>query len=244
MRMQIWGALDILDGKVVILSQGLASNPRIVSHDPVRTALELENRGVYGVHVVDLDAALGIGNNRETIFRLIDALNVPIEVGGGVRRLDDATSLVRAGVTRIVIGTLPLKSAEETKLIINSIGRDKVVAALDYSNGLVRTNGWKIKTDITLSEAIRKVRLLGIECFIITAIDRDGTDRGPDLHTYCSLLRQFPSLYLFAAGGIRDSEDISILGSAGVAGVVIGKALYEGRLDFGKTNSREIQPQG
>ena len=220
-------AVDVLDGRGVRLVQG--DYDRVdVAGDP----LELVRRAAAGspplVHVVALGAARDGGAPLELASAVVAAAApVPVQLGGGVRSVADAVALAAAGVARVMIGTAAFG---ETPLA-EFVDAVELVVAVDVAGGIVRTAGWRESSGLTTAEALGRCTAAGVRSVLCTAIDRDGTRRGPDL----DLLREVRSLYageLLAAGGIRDRADVDAVRALGADGVVVGRAWLEGTLQL------------
>jgi len=226
--MEVIPAVDIMKGKVVRLLKGDPKFAKPYEHlgDPVAIAKRWEAEGAAIIHVVDLDAALGLGNNIGMIEEIVKAVKVPVQVGGGIRSLDEARRIFDKGVTRVILGSLALKDPSAIRTLLEEFGENRVAVALDNLNGIVMIQGWKMSANVTVDHAVAKFSGIGVNLFFITSIARDGTLSGPDLETVALLCRQ--GVRVIAAGGIRSLEDLAALKRLGVYGVVVGKALYEG----------------
>jgi len=230
--MEVIPAVDIMKGKVVRLVRG---DPRLASSyehlgDPVSLARRWESEGARFIHVVDLDAALGMGRNLSVVELLVNSVDVPVQVGGGIRSLESARKLLSIGVERVIIGSLVFSDSSAVKTLLEEAGAKHVVIALDNREGIVMIRGWKTSAGITVDGAAEKFRKLGVKLFLVTSVARDGTLSGPDLETLSGLCRC--GLDVIAAGGVRSIDDLLALKRLGVYGVVVGKALYEGRFSL------------
>jgi phosphoribosylformimino-5-aminoimidazole carboxamide ribotide isomerase len=225
--MEIIPSIDLYGGKVVRLVKGDPKAVTIYSNDPVNTAERWAQEGVHAIHVVDLDSALGTGtDNREHILKIISAVKIPVQVGGGIRDLQYASVLLKLGVARIVLGTLAFKDPAVVKKIATSFGYQKVAVALDYVGEDVMVRGWTTSTGISIRDAVTKFQNLGVNIFLMTSVERDGTLIGPDYRTLRNILSISP-VKLIASGGISSLHDLLHLKEIGVYGAIIGKALYE-----------------
>jgi len=230
--MDVIPAVDIMKGKVVRLVKGDPRLARSYEHlgDPVSLARRWEAEGARFIHVVDLDAALNLGENLSVIELLVKSVDVPVQVGGGIRSLKLACKLLSIGVERVIVGSLAFSDPSAVKALLEKVGAEHVVVALDHSEGVVMIRGWKISAGVTVDEAAEGFRRLGVELFLVTSVARDGTLSGPDFKTLSRLCRS--GLRVIAAGGIRSLEDLLALKRLGASGVVVGKALYEGRFSL------------
>ena len=225
--MMVIPAIDIMDGQVVRLTKGdeEARTNYGDSGSPLDTARRWRREGAEYLHVIDLDATLGRGDNRELVQAIIDDLEIPVQIGGGIRSLESARSLLDEGVARIILGSLAMKSPESVSSLREEYGGDRIVVALDHRRGIVLDKGWKGSTGRPLDEALREFTDLGLKWFLITDTDRDGTLEGPDTETYSKLSGDAS---IIASGGVGSLGDLTTLVGTGVEAVVVGKALYEG----------------
>ena len=232
--MQIIPAIDLMGGKIVRLTRGDPETSKSYEHlgDPVAVARKWETEGADAVHIIDLDAALDRGNNIEVIREVVRAIRVPVQVGGGIRTLDVARSLLAMGAHRVILGALAFNEASAVTNLLNGFENDRVVVALDYLNGQIMVKGWKTPTKMTVEKTITKFLGLGARLFLVTSIEKDGTLAGPDYRMLAMVCR-WPEANVIAAGGIGKLDDLVMLRQIGVDGVVIGKALYEGRFNLG-----------
>jgi phosphoribosylformimino-5-aminoimidazole carboxamide ribotide isomerase len=230
--MQIFPAIDLLDGKAVRLQQGRRDSAKIYSERPWEVAKSWSGLGVPRVHVVDLDAAFaratgGDANNRATIKKIVEAAGVDVEVGGGVRSIEDCQRLFDVGVKYVVMGTAAIK---DPTFVTKACAQfpHRVVVAVDAREGKVSVEGW---TEDTLSDALEigaAVATAGAGAVLYTDIGRDGMRTGPNLEATARLGRRIAPCPVIASGGVSRLEDIDMLIGTGAAAVVIGKALYEG----------------
>ena len=225
-------AIDLIDGKCVRLSQGDYKQKIQYDDDPVKRAASFVAQGATYLHIVDLDAAKDPGvNNRDTIRSIIDAVDIPLEVGGGVRSRRDVEELLRMGVHRCILGTVILKAEDVTRSLVSEYGK-RVVAGIDARDGLVRVSGWTEGSSVTALDLGERARDMGFSHIIYTDISRDGMLQGPNVEAIRAMVRQ-TGLPLIAAGGISSMDDLHAIKSMGdsrIEGVIAGKAIYEGRI--------------
>jgi len=225
--MELYPAIDLRGGRAVRLWQGDFDKETVYGTDPVAVAERFVQAGARWLHVVDLDAARGEGSNLDMVVAITKALPVRVETGGGVR--DD--TLLRAGVDRVVIGSLAVANREyAAQLIAENPGR--VAIGLDHRDGELQVRGWEERGDVQLLEAIGWPEFAGAAAFIVTDIGRDGTLAGPDVDGLASVL-DATTVDVIASGGVSSLDDIETLTSLEadgrrLAGVIVGKALYEG----------------
>ncbi len=228
--MKIIPAIDLMDGQVVRLVRGDPNKKTVYSNTPLEIAKKWENAGVDMLHIVDLDAALGIGSNLEIIKKLVSKLTVPVEIAGGLR--DEYTIIeVSKWAERVVLGTLAFKDKETVLKIAETIGKDKLVISVDQIDGIIVVNGWQTSTETKLLDGMNKFLQLGFSEFLLTSVNRDGTMQGPDLESLqqaCSL----KNANVIASGGISDIADIKKVKTVNAYGVILGKALYENKISI------------
>ena len=228
--MEIIPAVDLMKGKVVRLLRGNPKTVKSYDHlgDPVGIARKWEEQGASSLHIIDLDAALGMGENMDTINEIAHGVKVPLQVGGGIRSLERAKSLLEHGIGRIILGSLAFSEPQAVKELEEKFGQDRLIVALDHQDGTVVVNGWKASTGLNIDEALAGFLDLRIKAFLVTSTAVDGTLAGPDFKTLgraCTCCRA----RVIAAGGISSLNDLIVLKRIGVVGAVVGKALYEGR---------------
>ncbi|HUF33313.1 MAG TPA: 1-(5-phosphoribosyl)-5-[(5-phosphoribosylamino)methylideneamino] imidazole-4-carboxamide isomerase [Acidimicrobiales bacterium] len=221
----LYPAIDLRGGRCVRLYQGDFSRETVYGDDPVAVARAYEDAGAPWIHVVDLDASRGQGSNRELVIAVAAAVSVPVQTGGGVRD----TSLLDEGVSRIVLGSVAVGEPDlAARLIQEAPGQ--VAIGLDHWDGQVRVRGWEDGAGVELFEALAWPELSGAASFVVTNIARDATLEGPDLDGYRRLL-EVTDTPVVASGGVGSLDDLRALDCIGVSGVIVGKALYEGRFD-------------
>jgi len=227
--MKIIPAVDLLDGKVVRLVKGDPKNKIVYSDDPVQTAKKWEQEGADALHIVDLDATLTRGSNASIVKKITEQVSIPVQVAGGIRSIDLAQELLK-NVDRIVLGTLAYNDSTSVEKLVNEFGGDKIVVAIDQMHGKVMIDGWRKSSGMDMFDAIEKFKQVSVKYFLLTSIDRDGTLSGPDidaLNQACS-----KNVNIIASGGISSNEDISKVKQTGAYGVILGKALYDGKVDI------------
>jgi phosphoribosylformimino-5-aminoimidazole carboxamide ribotide isomerase len=225
-------AIDLISGKCVRLAQGDYGRKTEYSKDPVETARSFEEQGAGYIHIVDLDAAKGEGKqNRDTIKQIAAAVGVPVQVGGGVRGRDDVLKLLDMGVQRMVLGTIIVKSPDAVRELVLEFG-ERLVAGIDAREGMVKMRGWTQDAGIEAVDLGLRVKDLGFSLIVLTDITRDGMMEGPNLDDVRRMARA-TGLPIIVAGGVSRIEDVAALKEMeeeGVAGVISGRAIYEGTL--------------
>jgi phosphoribosylformimino-5-aminoimidazole carboxamide ribotide isomerase len=230
--MRVIAAVDIMGGSVVRLVKGNPANKVEYSNDPVETAKKWENVGADMLHVVDLDAAFSTGSNSELITKISEAVRIPLQIAGGIRSLEKAEEVLSMA-SRVVIGTMAYREPEVIrKLVKKNAGR--VAISVDQIDGMVMVKGWKESTGTRVADAISQFLAIGVDEFLLTSIDRDGTLQGPDIKT---LADAAVSARIIASGGISSIEDVIRIRSAGCSSVIIGKAMYDGRVSIEKVKA-------
>lgn len=234
--MKVLAAIDIMNGDVVRLTKGDQSTKKVYSNDPVQVAKKWANDGADMLHIVDLDAAFGNeSSNLSIISEILDSVNIPIQIGGGIRDTEIFEKIVNMGFSKIVVGTMAYRNVNELRLLSKNYG-DKIVISLDEINGNVMIEGWKSSSDYKVEDAINKFNKLGISNFLLTSIIKDGTLSGPDIVTLNSINTDRKSK-IIASGGISSLVDVLRVRSIGCDSVILGKALYEERLDIKKVKA-------
>ncbi|RDI96682.1 1-(5-phosphoribosyl)-5-[(5-phosphoribosylamino)methylideneamino]imidazole-4-carboxamide isomerase [Meiothermus sp. QL-1] len=226
-------AVDIQGGRVVRLYEGDPSRETVYFNDPVEAALHWQAQGAPMLHLVDLDAATGRGENRKVIADIAQNLGVPFQVGGGVRSLEAAQALLALGAQRVVVGTVAVKAPGVLEAMLETLGPERVVVSLDARGLEVVVSGWTEATPLQVPEACRRFWAAGVRTLIYTDVRRDGTLRGLDQGPVRVVRAAWPG-QLIAGGGIASEADLEALRGLGVEGALVGRALYEGRIDLGR----------
>lgn len=233
--MLIIPAIDIKNGKCVRLLQGDPEKETVYSDSPFDMAKKFASLGAKRVHVVDLDGAFdGRPVNHEAIIKMAAELDIEIEVGGGIRNFDHASMYIDAGVEKIIIGTIIL---EEGFRDFAEKYFPYIIAGVDARDGLVATHGWKNKSEINALDLIKLLHKMNITEVIYTDISTDGMLGGPNYISIENILKEVPGTKLVASGGISSLDDIRKLyqfKSIGLAGCILGKSIYDGRIDLKK----------
>ncbi len=230
MSFTIYAAIDLAGGKAVRLWQGQRARSRVVADDPVALARRLVADGARFLHVVDLDAAFADGENREVIARIIAAAGVPVQAGGGVRHRTGFEALVAAGAARVVLGTLVVDRPEVLTSLL-AADPERVVVAADVRGSRVVADGWTRDGGDDLADMAARMRGVGVRHLLVTAVERDGTGDGPDHAVLQRAVNAFgPGV--IASGGVGSVDDVARLAplaGQGLAGVVVGSLLVDGR---------------
>ncbi|MGQ9719815.1 MAG: 1-(5-phosphoribosyl)-5-[(5-phosphoribosylamino)methylideneamino]imidazole-4-carboxamide isomerase [Candidatus Jordarchaeum sp.] len=229
--MLVMPSVDILAGKCVRLTKGSPDTAKVYYKNPIDAALRWQNEGAEAIHVIDLDAALGLGDNLDIITNLIKTVNAKVEVGGGIRSLDKAVELYSQGAERVILGSEAVKNPEIVSDLAQKIGSNHLMVSLDYKKDKVAVEGWKKVTRYNLFQMASTMERSGAGWILSTSVSRDGTFKGVDLKTIEKLV-QSVKIRVVASGGVRNLDDILNLKKIGVSGVVIGKAFFEGTIDL------------
>jgi phosphoribosylformimino-5-aminoimidazole carboxamide ribotide isomerase len=227
---QVIPAIDLMNGKIVRLSRGDPKTAKVYDQfgNPLETAGKWREEGAKKLHIIDLDAAFGTGNNLSTIAKIAESIGLPIQVGGGIRTEKVAEKLFATGINQVILGALAFSDPKAVEQIREKFGAEHLIVALDNRDGKIMVEGWKTPTAFGIREALKKFALLKVSTFLITSIMKDGTLSGPDLDTL-SRACQYPNVNIIAAGGISSLNDLTALKRVGVEAAVVGKAIYEGR---------------
>ncbi len=226
--MKVIPAVDIMGGQVVRLVKGDPANKIVYGSEPSEMARKWEAAGADMIHVVDLDAAFGTGNNKEAITKLVSSVKVPVQVAGGIRTADAAKDMLEKA-SRVVIGTMAYSDPEAVRKLAKKYP-GKIVVSIDQSGGNVMVKGWKESTNVSVRDAVVQFPGMGVEDFLLTSIDRDGTLAGPDVETLSQAAGVNSRAKIIASGGISGVDDVVRVKSAGCAAVILGKAMYDGKV--------------
>jgi phosphoribosylformimino-5-aminoimidazole carboxamide ribotide isomerase len=229
--LQLIPAIDLMNGKIVRLTRGKAETAKFYESKfgtPLEAAKRWRDEGASKLHIIDLDAAFGLGNNHTVIAEVAKNIDLPIQVGGGIRSYETADALFKTGITQVILGALAFSDQSAISKIQKKFGADSVIVALDNKDGQIMVEGWKTSAAMTVDEALEKYTTMSVIHFLITSIAQDGMLSGPDLLTLSGAV-QCPNAKIIAAGGIGTIGDLAALKEIGIEGVVIGKALYESK---------------
>ncbi len=230
--MQLYPAIDIKEGKCVLLTQGVFDNIKVYSDSPSQIAKLWVSQGATFLHLVDLDGALaGKAVNGAIIKEIIEAVDVPVQLGGGIRSEEAVKSILDLGVHRVIIGTKAVKEPEFIKVLIERFGPEQIVAGIDAKDGKVAVEGWEKVSTLTAIELCSKMKEYGVRHVVYTDISRDGMLTGPNISATKKLTEEI-GMDIIASGGVSCMEDLQKLYEEGIGGTIIGKALYEKRLNL------------
>jgi len=237
--MRIIPAVDVLDGAAVRLTRGDYGAVTVYSDDPGSVASRWAADGVSLVHVVDLEAAR-TGRRQLGVLAAMAGQGTDLQLGGGIRTAQDARDVIDAGASRVVIGSVLVADEPETARIVDSVGSDRVVAAIDVRDGRAVGSGW-LDDGVTVDEMAERITRTGIVAALVTGIERDGTMEGPDIDLLGQVRVLLPDVELIASGGVGSLDDLRSLATPpGLAdGAIVGRALYEGRFTLAQAMSLE-----
>ncbi|CAK8053597.1 1-(5-phosphoribosyl)-5-[(5-phosphoribosylamino)methylideneamino]imidazole-4-carboxamide isomerase [Eupransor demetentiae] len=224
-------AIDLKSGRSVRLYQGDYDKEMVINPDPLIQVREIEAAGLDHLHLVDLDGAkAGQAVNLETIQKIRKQSKLFIELGGGIRTMEQIDSYLSLGINRVILGSVALKNPALVKQALEKYGPDKIVVGVDGRDGKVATEGWLTGSEQTFDEIIAAMSAYGVRNFIVTDISRDGTLAGPNIDFLLTLQKKFPTSKIIASGGIASLADVKALQAVGLDDIIVGRALYDGQL--------------
>lgn len=230
-------AIDLKDGRCVRLAQGRKEDATIYESDPVDVARRFESAGALMIHVVDLDGAFSSGEspNHAIAREIFSSVKIPVQFGGGMRSIADVKLTIECGAARVVVGTIAVESPETLAKLVKLFGA-RVCVSIDAREGEVLVRGWERETKVSAIDLARQIARAGIRRIVYTDVARDGMLSGPDIETSCEVARA-SGLRVTVSGGVSSLEDLRRLRDSGeplVDSVIVGKALYEGRISLEK----------
>lgn len=232
--MVILPAIDIKDGRCVRLLKGDYSTVHQVANDYMETALDFKKSGAKWIHMVDLDGAKdGSTANKNIFFDVAKNTSLKVEVGGGIRNLETIEMYLSGGISRVILGSVACKNPELVKLAVKEFG-DKIAVGIDAKKGMVMTEGWLEKSNVSYLELAVRMCEYGVKYFIFTDIDKDGTLSGPN-HYKTKKLSETVKKYdanVIASGGIKTIENLKTLKKNGIYGSICGKSIYSGTINL------------
>ena len=230
--MKLYPAIDLKDGKCVRLLQGDYNEVTVYGENPGEMAKKWEYLGGDFLHIVDLDGAkAGKEINGEAIRQIVEAINIPIELGGGIRSIEDISLQLSRGVNRVILGSAAIKNRALVKEALDTFGPDKIVVGVDAKGGMVAVEGWLEVTDTSALTFCQELEKMGVQTVIYTDIAKDGMMQGPNIEETEKLVKE-THLDIVASGGVSSLEDLKALEKIGVYGAIIGKAIYTGAIDL------------
>jgi phosphoribosylformimino-5-aminoimidazole carboxamide ribotide isomerase len=229
--MRIIPAIDIIDGKCVRLTQGDYAQKKVYHENPVDVARSFEDAGLKYLHLVDLDGAkAGSVVNWKVVEAITSQTSMSVDFGGGIKTAQEIQRLFDLGVQQVNLGSIAVKEPLTVKQWLSDFGVEKIILSADVKGELIAISGWQENSSLTISAFLKDYLQHGIEFVTCTDISTDGMLTGPNIELYKRLLLTFPQLHLIASGGVSSIDDILELRRIGVDGVIIGKAIYEGKI--------------
>lgn len=232
--MEIIPAIDISNGKCVRLYKGQKGTETIYFDNPLEAIEFWAKNGAERLHFIDLDGAWGSDVNKKLLYEMIKAApnQTKIQIGGGIRSIESALELIKLGADRIILGTFAIKNPKGVKNLLELIGSDKIIIAIDYRKEKVAIQGWTVLSNKNPFSFGRELEQLGVKYILFSSIEADGTLTGPDFENIRKMINSVKNTSIYVAGGVRNVEDLEVLKRIGVKGVIIGKAFYEHILPF------------
>ncbi|WP_432647654.1 1-(5-phosphoribosyl)-5-[(5-phosphoribosylamino)methylideneamino]imidazole-4-carboxamide isomerase [Mitsuokella sp.] len=232
--MLIFPAIDIRGGKCVRLLKGDFDKETVFSDQPEEMAKKWQAQGAEFLHLVDLDGALkGKSQNLATVEKIIAAVDIPVELGGGIRTMENIDDVLKLGVRRVILGSVAVRNPELVKEACAKYG-DRIVVGIDAKDGIVAVDGWGVSGDVEATELAKEMKKAGVKTIIYTDISRDGTLAGVNVEATAKLARE-SGVNIVASGGVKSIDDIKALKpyeKDGIEGVIVGKSIYMGTLDL------------
>lgn len=229
--MEIIPAIDIIDGKCVRLTHGDYNQKKIYNENPLEVAKEFEDAGIKRLHLVDLDGAKeGVIKNWKVLEAISAKTSLLIDFGGGIKTEKDVQIVFNSGAALATVGSIAVKDEETFTDWLNKFGSKKFLLGADVKDEKITVSGWMEQTEIRIYDFIEKYFEKGVTQLFCTDISKDGALQGPSTGLYKNILQKFPELHFIASGGVSSVEDVHQLLEIGCKGVIIGKAIYEGRI--------------
>ena len=236
--MRIIPAIDIIDGKCVRLVQGDYAQKTVYNENPLDVARSFQDAGLTHLHLVDLDGAkAGKVVSWQVIETVVRGTSLKVDFGGGIKTTDEVQRLLDIGVTQVNLGSIAVKEPEKITEWIQQFGADKIILSADVKNEMISIDGWQQNSTINIVTFLRSYIQKGIEHVTCTDISTDGMLTGPNIELYKKVLLSFPQLHLIASGGVSSLEDLYELKLIGADGVIVGKAIYEGKIALADLNN-------
>jgi phosphoribosylformimino-5-aminoimidazole carboxamide ribotide isomerase len=231
--MQIIPAIDIIEGKCVRLTQGDYAQMKIYNEDPLEVARQFEDVGLQRLHLVDLDGAkAGMIKNWKVLEKIAGKTSLIIDFGGGIKTEKDINIVFNSGAALATVGSIAVKDEETFTAWLSQYGPDKFLLGADVKNEKIAVHGWQETTDLWIYDFIENYISKGVQQIFCTDVNKDGLLQGPSIDLYKNIIKKFPDLHFIASGGVSNIDDVSKLQEAGCKGVIIGKAIYEGRINI------------
>jgi len=231
--MEIIPAIDIIEGKCVRLSQGDYNTKKEYSANPLAMAQKYEEIGLSHIHIVDLEGAKnGQPVNLKSLAQITNQTELFIDYGGGIKTEEDLQSVFEKGADQITAGSVAVKHRNRVEKWLERYGREKIILGADIKGEKIAVDGWQNQTEVNIFDFIDSYLEAGIQYVICTDISKDGMLEGPAVSLYTDLVDKYPDLDIIASGGVSAAEDLKKLKETGVKGTIVGKAIYEGKIDL------------
>lgn len=231
--MRIIPAIDIIDGKCVRLTQGDYDQKTIYNENPVEVARSFEDAGLQHLHLVDLDGAkAGRVTNWKVVEAITSGTKLHVDFGGGIKTSEEIARLFTLGVRQVNLGSIAVKNPQLVEQWIQQFGPDRIILSADVRNELVAISGWQEESGLSVFDFINDYLERGLRYVTCTDIHTDGMLKGPNVSLYEKILKQFPDIRLIASGGVSNINDLHTLRETSVDGVIVGKAIYEGKISL------------
>lgn len=231
--MQIIPAIDIIDGKCVRLTQGDYAQKTVYNENPLEVAKEFEGAGLKRLHLVDLDGAKeGTVKNWAVLQQIAANTSLSIDFGGGIKQDKDLKIVFESGAAYATVGSLAVKQPDIFQGWLNDYGADKFLLGADVKSEKIAVAGWLETTDIDIYDFLTDYVVKGIQQVFCTDVSKDGKLEGPSIDLYKKIIEKFPSLWFIASGGVSSMDDLYALKAIGCSGAIVGKAIYEGRIQL------------
>lgn len=236
--MRLYPAIDIKNGQCVRLKKGLFNEVTVYSEHPEQIAQQFEAAGARFIHTVDLDGALkGRSVNAETIRKIVAGVSIPVQLGGGIRTLENIQDALELGISRVIIGTKAVEQPTFIREAIDRFGADRIVVGIDAKDGKAAVEGWAKLSEQTALDLALAMKEIGVRTLVYTDISKDGMLSGPNV-TQTKLLSDQTGMDIIASGGMSCMQDLDRIHAAGIHGAIIGKALYEKQINLQEAVSR------
>ena len=236
--MRLYPAIDIKNGQCVRLRQGVFEDTTVYANEPFEVAQEFEADGAKFLHIVDLDGALrGTGANDAALKKIVENVTIPVEIGGGIRTMEDIEHRLGLGVTRVILGTVAVENPDFVKEAVEKFGADKIVVGIDAKDGMVAIKGWETISNVDAVTLALSMKEMGVKTIIYTDISKDGMLCGPNFAQTARLV-EATGMDIVASGGVSCMEDLVELEKIKVEGAILGKAIYEKRVDLKEAAAR------
>ena len=239
--MIIFPAIDIKDGKCVRLIKGNFNQMTSYEKSPFDQAKIYFQNGFKNIHIVDLDGALkGKSSNSNIVKEIVKNIKLKIQIGGGIRTIDDVDNWIKSGVDKVIMGTAAVENTELLKMACKKF-KNKIAVSLDVKNGFIFLSGWKKQTNILAIDFVKKIENFGVSRIIYTDINKDGTKKGPNIKDTIELANKVKIPFIISGGisSIEDIKKIKSLNNSNIEGIIVGKSIYDGDIKI-KELAKEI----